>query len=326
MSATPEDVVLDRCLGAVIGLAIGDAIGTTLEGSNRGPVDTPREMVGGGPHHLEPGEWTDDTAMALCLLDCLVAKGPRVDQADLMKRFSRWMQHGENSCNGRAFDIGWTTKGSIFEYITTGDPMTGPTGRDGAGNGGIMRLAPVVVANRHDVDAAARAARRQSVTTHGAPQCVEAADLLARVLHWLISTETHPAVPVVGNHGSAYEELDIVEIADGSYRHRDRGSVRSTGYVVDTLGAALWSHHVSDDFESAVTTAVNLGGDTDTVGAVTGQIAGAAYGLSGIPRRWLERLAWREDIEMRTRTLIDLTPMRRPQGFAARIAGLLRSG
>lgn len=326
MNAPSEEMILDRCLGAVVGLAVGDAIGTTLEGSNRGPVDTPRGMIGGGPHNLEAGEWTDDTAMALCLLDSLVAKGPRVDQSDLMRRFAKWMQHGDNSCNGRAFDIGWTTKGSIFEFLTTGDPVSGPTGRDGAGNGGIMRLAPAVVANRHDVDAAARAARRQSETTHGAPQCIEGADLLARILQHLIVAGEMTSFPVSGDRGRTYRELDVVALADGSYRHRDRGEIRSTGYVVDTLGAALWSHHVSDDFESAVTNAVNLGGDTDTVGAVTGQIAGAAYGLSGIPVRWLERLAWREEIEMRVRTLVDVTPRPRPHGFATRIASLLRSG
>lgn len=155
---------------------------------------------------------------------------------------------------------------------------------------------------------------------------MEGADLLARVLHTLIATGDMPILPLDAGQSPAYRELDVAALADGSYRYRNRGEVKSTGYVVDTLGAALWSHHVSDDFESALTTAVNLGGDTDTVGAVTGQIAGAAYGLSGIPSRWLEKLAWREEIEMRVRTLVDVTPGQRPHGFATRIASLLRSG
>lgn len=303
---THSDIVVDRALGSLVGLAIGDALGTTFESGPRSPCDIPLAMVGAGPHHLAPGQWTDDTAMALCLADSLIATKGRVNHRDLMSRFARWMTDGHNSCTGTVFDVGWTTRGSISEFLETGDPITGPTGRDGAGNGGIMRLSPAVIANLGDADRAARAAVEQSRTTHGAPQCIEGADLLARQLHGLI-TRPDDAPPHEVSTDGAYRDPEIIQLITSQRHPAPRDAIRSTGYVVHTLEAAMWSFATTSSFEEALTKAINLGGDTDTVGAVAGQIAGAAYGLSSIPPAWLERLAWRDDIVARGRALMDVS-------------------
>jgi ADP-ribosyl-[dinitrogen reductase] hydrolase len=305
MSINP-DVIVDRALGSLVGLAVGDALGTTFEAGSRRDPAIRLEMVGDGPHHLQPGQWTDDTAMALCLAESLIATGGRVKHRDLMETFGQWMTEGRNSCTGTAFDIGWTTRGSISEYLETDQPITGPTGRDGAGNGGIMRLAPAVLANLNQVDLAARAAVEQSRTTHGAPQCLEAADLMARIVHGLINADDPHQLPEKQS-GVRYAEREVADIAYGRYRDKPREAIRTTGYVIHTLEASLWSFSRHGSFENVLTEAINLGGDTDTTGAVAGQIAGAAYGLSAIPERWLTDLAWRDEIIARGRALIEVS-------------------
>ena len=318
MAYAPE--VVDRALGSIVGLAVGDALGTSFESGPRRRPEIVLDMMGAGPHGLEPGEWTDDTAMALCLMDSLVAKHGRVMHCDLMRRFSDWMENGRNSCTGTAFDIGWTTRGSISEYLETGNPITGPTGRDGAGNGGIMRLAPAVVANLGSEDAAVRAAVEQSRTTHGAPQCLEAADLMARVLHRLINRkdgDPHRLVTIQGR----YAEAEISALATGAHLAKPRDEIKSTGYVVHTLEAALWSFSKHRSFEDVLTEAINLGGDTDTVGAVAGQIAGAAYGLSNIPKRWLAELKWHDDIVARTQSLMNVSNVSGRPSLLRRLIG-----
>jgi len=304
--STDQNIVVDRALGSLIGLAIGDALGTTFEGGPRRQPDSRIAMTGSGPYHLEPGQWTDDTAMALCVADSLIANGSAIRHRDLMDRFAGWMTEGQNSCTGDAFDVGVTTRGSISEFIETRNPITGPTGRDGAGNGGIMRLSPAVLANLKDERSAAVAAVEQSRTTHGAPQCLEAAEFMARLLHRLVLRPT-AADPQHVSMAGDYVEPEIARLTDMTCRVPNRDGIRSTGYVVHTLEAAIWSFVTTRSFEDALSAAINLGGDTDTIGAVAGQITGAAYGLSAIPREWVDLLAWHDDIIVRGRKLIAMS-------------------
>jgi ADP-ribosyl-[dinitrogen reductase] hydrolase len=313
------DIVVDRALGSLVGLAVGDALGTTFESGPRRNPSIKLDMVGGGPHNLQPGQWTDDTAMALCLAESLIATKGRVRHRDLMETFGQWMTEGRNSCTGTAFDIGWTTRGSISEFLETNNPITGPTGRDGAGNGGIMRLAPAVLANLGDPNAAAKTAVEQSRTTHGAPQCLEAADLMARIVHRLIH-----GIDGDAHSGVRYAEPEIMDITVARYRDKPREDIKSTGYVVHTLEAALWSFSRHDSFEGVLTEAINLGGDTDTVGAVAGQIAGAAYGITSIPERWLAELAWKDEISARVRDLLDVSDRPAEKSALGRIMSVLR--
>lgn len=304
MPRAPTDLISDRALGSLVGLAIGDALGTTLEGSQRDAHPPHKDITGGGPFHLKPGQWTDDTAMALCLADSLIAQRGRLRIHDLMKRFARWRDEGENSCTGRCFDIGWTTSGSISQFLADDNPAAGPVGPDSAGNGSIMRLAPAVIANLSNEASAIAAARMQSITTHGARTCLEACELLARILHSAInSPETSPPMTVANWAG---RDPNIAAIARGSWADKERSQIQSTGYVVHTLEAALWANSNAESFGEALVLAVNLGGDADTVGAVAGQIAGAIYGYANIPSQWLDSLAWREQIEERAHSLLKI--------------------
>jgi ADP-ribosyl-[dinitrogen reductase] hydrolase len=190
-----EKVMVDsgwqtRAAGSLLGLAIGDAIGTTLEFRGRDTYRHLSDMVGGGPFNLKPGEWTDDTSMALCLADSLIASGARdLDEAGLMRRFVRWFRRGENSVNGRCFDIGNATRSALMAFERTGIPLAGNVDPNTAGNGSLMRLAPVAIRYHGDRAKAIEVARRQSATKHAAPAAMDAcalfADLLASPTHGL---------------------------------------------------------------------------------------------------------------------------------------------
>ncbi len=289
---TLDFATLDRGRGALVGLAVADALGTTLEFETRDALPRHTEMTGGGPFGLDPGVWTDDTSMALALADSL-ADIDTFDAADVMDRFLRWMEHGAYSPTGRCFDIGVTTREALLRYRRTGEPFAGPTAEDTAGNGSLMRLAPAVLGFIQDPAACRTIAGEQSRTTHGAPQSVQSCQFFADLLRRAIRGEPKATVltPQEWDRHPA-----VRAIAAASWRGKDRGAIRSTGYVIHTLEAALWAVGTTDSFEEAVILAVNLADDADTVGAVTGQLAGALYGMSTIPERWLERLAWRDHI------------------------------
>jgi ADP-ribosyl-[dinitrogen reductase] hydrolase len=285
--------VRDRRRGTLLGLAVGDAVGTTLEFVPRDRVEPIDDMVGGGPFDLEPGEWTDDTSMALCLAASLVECGA-FDAADQMDRYLRWARDGYMSSNGRCFDIGITVAGAIDRYSKTGDPMAGSTDPHSAGNGSLMRLAPVVLFHHPDVEAASHWAGQSSRTTHGAAEAVDACRMFARMLCAAIDGASKAEVLGAAEGEEGSERL--VGIAHGAYRDADEARIRGTGYVVDCLEAALWCFDRADSYETAVLAAANLGDDADTTAAVCGQIAGAFHGASTIPARWRERVVMHDEI------------------------------
>jgi ADP-ribosyl-[dinitrogen reductase] hydrolase len=197
------------------------------------------------------------------------------------------------SSNGRCFDIGITVRGALEDYLRTGEPFSGPTGPRTAGNGCIMRLAPVPMFFHPDEDAAARFSAESSRTTHGAQECIEACHLFGTMLaRALAGSEKENILSA----SASYQSTAINEIASGAYRSKTSDEIHGTGYVVASLEAALWCFANTDSFESAVLTAVNLGDDADTTGAVCGQLAGAFYGERNIPDHWLTRLARRDEI------------------------------
>ena len=284
--------VRDRAQGALIGLALGDALGTTLEFSARDTLPPVTALVGGGPFRLAPGAWTDDTSMALCLADSLLGRNG-LDARDLVERFCRWYEEGYNSVTGECFDIGVTTCEALRSYRATGEPLAGSTDPRSARNGSLMRLAPVAIRWWHDRAAAVEAARLQSRTTHGAAQAVEACALFAELLVAAISGVPKEAVLRDRDwHGDA----GIAAVAAGSWRSKARDDISSSGYVLHTLEAALWCVGRSGSIADSLVLAANLGHDADTVGAVTGQLAGALWGMSGAPAAWLDKLAWRQQI------------------------------
>ena len=283
----------DRALGAFLGLAIGDALGTALEFEDRDASPPVTDIVGGGPFQLAPGQWTDDTAMALALADSLLACDG-LNETDLMDRFIGWRDNGHYSCTGSCFDIGAVTENALNRYQQTGDPIAGSTDPNHAGNGSLMRLAPVVLhAIRHGECYILDIAERQSATTHAAAECVDACRQFALMLLLAINGEGRNAYDRPWS--AATPAVD--RVLNGSWRVKRRNEIRSTGYVVDSLEAAIWAVARTTNFRDALVLAVNLAGDSDTIGAITGQLAGALYGLSEIPTDWLDKLPWHEQIK-----------------------------
>jgi ADP-ribosyl-[dinitrogen reductase] hydrolase len=294
----------DRALGALLGLAVGDAVGTTVEFKPRGSFAPLTDMVGGGPFRLEPGQWTDDTSMALCLAASLVETG-RFDAHDQMTRYVRWRDEGYMSSNGRCFDIGTTVGAALARFERTGDPFAGSTDPHSAGNGSIMRLAPVVLWGLHQTPNTSTSgvsnnvtqhAAESSRTTHAAAECLDACRLLASVISRALAGASKDEA-LLGDAATFTGAPAIAKLARGAWRDKADSHIRGTGYVVQSLEAALWSVWTTGSFEEAILRAANLGEDADTTAAVAGQIAGALYGRSGIPARWLKRLAMREEIE-----------------------------
>lgn len=285
-----SSATLDRARGALLGLAIGDALGATLEFTRRDTHPLHTELLGGGPFDLRPGQWTDDTAMALALADSLIGCSG-FNPNDLATRFVRWWQQGAYSCTGTCFDIGITTSAALARFVRTGEPYAGSIAPDTAGNGSLMRLAPVALFALHDAAHADQLARDQSRVTHAALQAIEACAYFVQLLREAILGEPDMLRPRTSSGDPA-----ITAIASGSWQQKTRDQIRSSGYVVDTLEAALWAVGTTTSFEEALILAVNLGEDADTVGAVTGQLAGALYGASAIPERWFHPLAWKTQL------------------------------
>jgi ADP-ribosyl-[dinitrogen reductase] hydrolase len=285
----------DRFRGCLLGLAIGDAVGTTLEFRMRGSFETLTDMVGGGPFRLEPGEWTDDTSMALCLAKSLIER-QAFDARDQMDRYVRWLREGYMSSNGRCFDIGNTVANALKRYRQTGEPYAGSEDPRSAGNGSLMRLAPVVLYfSRGPRQEVLKYAELSSRTTHGARECLDACRLFAELLLRALDGAPREAI-LFGHEPGLVSSPKIAAIARGDYREKSEAEIRGTGYVVQSLEAALWCFLNTDSFEAAILRAANLGDDADTTAAICGQIAGAYYGESGTPAHWLERLVMADEI------------------------------
>ena len=217
----------DRFRGCLLGLAAGDAVGTTLEFRARGSFHPISDMIGGGPFGLHAGEWTDDTSMALCLATSLVEQGG-FDARDQMERYVRWAQEGYLSSNGRCFDIGNTVAGALRRYQAGGDPFAGVSDARSAGNGCIMRLAPIPMFYFPDQSAAEHYAAESSRTTHGAVECLAACRLLAGILVRALSGQDKEEMLFADavNFGDAPK---LAAIARGDYRDKPVGSAARVG-------------------------------------------------------------------------------------------------
>lgn len=303
--------VVDRYRGSLLGLACGDALGTTLEFKPPGTFKPVSEIVGGGPFRLKPGEWTDDTSMALCLAESLIeCKG--FDPADQMKRYLRWYRNGHLSSNGRCFDIGNTTRDALMRFERTREPYSGSTDPRSAGNGSIMRLAPVPLFFAADPELAIEKSGESSRTTHGALVCIDACRYFGALIVGAVSGALKEDLlsamyaPVLGYWDRKPLAPEIAAIAMGSFKKKNPPAIKGTGYVVQSLEAALWAFYHSTSFEEGCLKAVNLGDDADTTGAVYGQLAGAFYGEKGIPEWWRSMVAMRELIEEFAEKLFEL--------------------
>ena len=285
ISTISEEHSCDKAVGALVGLAVGDAVGTTLEFLPRDKQHI-TDMVGGGPFCLKVGEWTDDTSMALCLAETYLQKG-LMDITSFREKLVRWYHHGENSSNGRCFDIGNATRYALEQYLSQGPSWFGNTDKNTAGNAALIRMAAVPVFRRHSLKKTYFDSETQSLATHGAVESIFSCQFLGLILNYLINgcskekAFSPHAIPVSSR---------VLIINAGEYKQKTRDQIRSSGYVIDTLEAAMWAVWHTDNFRDAILLAANLGDDADSVAATAGQIAGALYGYSGIPQEWRDKL------------------------------------
>jgi ADP-ribosyl-[dinitrogen reductase] hydrolase len=302
-------VLTDRYDGALLGLAAGDALGTTVEFRSPGTFEPVTDIVGGGPFNLEPGQWTDDTSMALCLAESLLERGG-FDPVDQLQRYVRWFRHGHHSSTGRCFDIGNTVRDALTRFEDTGDPWSGSTDPHAAGNGSLMRLAPIPLFFLDVPEVAIARAADSSRTTHGAHEAVDACryycGLMIGALQGLSKEEL--VSPLFTPFASLWAQQPLAPkieaIARGSFLRKEPPDIQGSGYVVHSMEAALWAFARSTSFRDGALLAVNLGDDADTTGAIYGQLAGAFYGAEAIPAAWRARLARGDEITALAKSLL----------------------
>lgn len=283
----------ERYAGCLAGLAVGDAVGTTVEFKRRGSFPPVTDMIGGGPFGLKAGQWTDDTSMALCLAESLLAKNG-FDAVDQMGRYLNWWKWGYLSSTGTCFDIGNTVRAALETFERSGEAYAGSSDPDTAGNGSLMRLAPLSLFYYPNMEDVLRFSAQSSLTTHAAAEAVECCQVLGFVIARCLAGMSKNDVLEASELN--LDETAVKQIAMGDYRVKSRSDLRGTGYAVASLEAALWCFCSTQNFEAAVLVAANLGDDADTTAAIVGQVAGAFYGVGGIPAGWLEKLHMREQI------------------------------
>lgn len=281
--------LIERFRGSLLGLAIGDALGAPIEFEKRDTYTPVSAYRAGGPFNLKEGQWTDDTSLALCLGFSLVEKRDFVP-ADIMKRFHSWWREGYMSCTGHCFDIGNTTKAALTRFEEKAELFSGdPT--DPATNGSIMRLAPVPLFYfKESIEKVVFFSGESSRLTHAPLSCIDACKALGLMIDRALKGKTKDQILHYekGMLGELSPEIEAVLL--GSYKTKTREDISAAGLAHTCLEAALWAFYQTDHFNDGVLLAVNLGEDSDTTGAVYGQLAGAYYGVRGIKSEFSDGL------------------------------------
>lgn len=280
----------DHVIGSLLGLAIGDAMGQPVEFRKRDSFPEVTGFRSGGPFNLLAGQWTDDTSMALCLATSLV-ETREMDLRDQMTRYIRWWQTGYLSSTGEAFDIGNQTVAALVRFIETAKIDRVDRGGLNDGNGSLMRLAPVPMVWHNSPELAGQMAAESSVTTHPTVRCQEVCSAYAQLMVSAMNGASKAEIfDLCHELSRTVRDSEVQRILRQAGAARRRDEISSSGYVISSCEAALWAFASTEDFASGLLLAVNLGDDADTVAAIYGQLAGAFYGLSGIPERWVDQL------------------------------------
>ena len=296
--------------GTLLGLAIGDALGAPVEFNKPDNFIPVSKFRGGGQFNLKPGEFTDDTSLALCLAESL-SRCKGFDAKDQMETYWKWFVDGHLSVGEKAVGVGQTTMRAILTFKRTGEPFSTVTNPRSAGNGSIMRLAPVPLFYLDDPLKAIEMSGESSRTTHPLQITIDACKyfggLIWGALNGVDKKELLSAYysPVNGYFDDNEMSEELRPVAEGSFKIKNPPEIIGAGYVVQSLEAALWAFYNSDSYEEGVLKAVNLGNDADTTGAICGQLAGAYYGLSGIPDRFTNKIVMKELIISYTERLYD---------------------
>lgn len=279
--------MIDKFLGSILGLAVGDALGAPIEFMARDSYEPITQMRAGGPFDLKIGQWTDDTSLALCMGISLIELG-NFDALDMIGRFDRWFKNGYMSATGHCFDIGNTTKAALLRYAETGEIFSG-SATDPATNGSLMRLAPIALFFHRHLEDSLFFAGESSRLTHSPKECIDACKALALLIHRsLLGLNKDEVLNYQKHQLELCPEIELIML--GSYKTKRREEISAKGLATTCLEAALWSFYQTNQFDDGVLLAVNLGEDSDTTGAVYGQLAGAFYGASSIRADFIDQL------------------------------------
>ena len=296
----------NNVLDGLFGLCVGDALGVPVESRSREHLEKNpvQDMVGYGSHNQPPGTWSDDSSLAFCLAESL-CKG--FDLGDLADRFCRWRYEGYWTPYGTAFGIGHSTRQAIKRLREGVDPvMAGGCTEWDNGNGSLMRILPLVFHVKNmDADEKFRLTRQVSSLTHRHPRTMMVCSIYVQVAINLLEGDTptsayHKMKDVVVDfyqeepYSSEFSHFS--QILHGDISTCSKNDIQSSGYVIHTLEAVLWCLFNNDSYEDTVLSGINLGGDTDTTGAVVGGLAGILYGFDAIPPRWVVQIARKDDI------------------------------
>jgi ADP-ribosyl-[dinitrogen reductase] hydrolase len=274
-----NSAISDGYKGMFWGLVVGDCLGSPIQFSGKDQHPYVTEMEPCAIFSTPPGYWTDDSSMAFCIAESFV-RLERYDLADIANNFARWYWDGFYSSLPRSFDVGKATALACRSIRESGQLANGS--EDSQGNGSIMRMAPAIIMNHGNPSLAML--HEISDLTHNSKAVRQVVERMAKVCHQHL----------------AGEKTDLLSI------YQSREQVNNSGWAVSTLEAALWAFHSTSDFAAGMLAAVNLGGDSDTIGAVYGQIAGAFYGYQDIPEKWLAKIKDRKKINQLIEALINL--------------------
>lgn len=307
-----KEELIGKYAGSLLGLAIGDAIGSSVEFMRPGSFTPINDMIGGGHYNLNLGEWTDDTSMALCLADSLISK-QGFDPYDQLTRYIKWMDEGYFSSRKKSFGIGRTTMQALESFKRFPKPYCGLKKSDSSGNGSLMRLAPVPLAYAKNPEYAIKMSGKSSRTTHQTVVCIQSCEyfggLIVGALYneskdFLLSTDYIKKYPYLEKRRIIDELNNVIK---GSFKNKNPPEIESTGYVIKSLESALWAFYNSESFDDGLIKVINLGNDSDTAGAIFGQLAGAYYGKENIPQKWVDLLKYSKLICNMAERLYDLS-------------------
>ncbi|HPF41231.1 MAG TPA: ADP-ribosylglycohydrolase family protein [Phycisphaerae bacterium] len=294
-----------RILSALLGHAVGDALGVPVEFALRAERlrDPVTEMRGFGTHHQPPGTWSDDTSLTLCTAEALC---DGFDLARIGALFSKWYFDNHWTPHGKVFDVGITTRDAIVNLKNGVQPtLAGPNDTYNNGNGSLMRILPIAIYFAHDsAERRRECAMMASCLTHGHIRsqlaCAFYSEVAARLLRDEDYAEALSATQrmfrAIIDERHLEEAISFHPILDADLPDHDPGEISGSGYVLHCLRASLWCVARSQSYEEATLMAVNLGDDTDTTAAVTGGLAALKFGADSVPQRWIDALARRDDV------------------------------
>jgi ADP-ribosylglycohydrolase len=305
----------DKAYAGIWGFIVGDAFGVPYEFKSRVTMSLfpATDMSGWGTYDQPPGTWSDDTSMMLCVLENLHANGNTEDLANL---FVRWAYEAYHTPHGEVFDIGITTSTALHRY-KHGIKESGLDDDHSAGNGSLMRCLPYSFFDRFD--SGTFILIKDGMITHKHWSCSTSCHFYTRMIRALAEGESksdalHTAAEYIHRWGWRLSEKSGDDIEHSLFKRLQKegfaqipeDEIRSSGYVIDSLEASVWSFMNATDYRSTVLKAVNLGGDTDTIAGLAGGLAAIHYGISDIPAAWLEVIVGRDELDKKIRKWVGL--------------------